>query len=116
VCSSFQWRGSLRPRFRLTTISTTITRIHKYTIRPALLHIAPEIKVEEEQSVWVDVIRAHFEAEDRLTYRKMGGQEMSKYTRWFTDNGAADRTSLQFVIRDLDYDPDSEKPRLFLVQ
>jgi hypothetical protein len=47
---------------RITAISTTVTRTHKYTISPGLLHIAPEITVEEEHSLWVDIVRAHFKA------------------------------------------------------
>jgi hypothetical protein len=101
---------------RITTVSTTVTRTHKYTITPGLLQLAPEITPKEEHSIWVDVLRAHFRAEDRLLHRKMNTQEISEYTRYFMDNGAAEGEPLEFVIRDLDYDLGKEKPGPFLVQ
>jgi hypothetical protein len=65
----------------------------------------------------VDVLKAHFAAEDRLLHKKMNQREMSMYTRAFMDNGVGDGDPLEFVVRDLDYEPeDPKKPGLFLVQ
>jgi hypothetical protein len=64
----------------------------------------------------VDVIRAHFEAEDRLVRLKMNRrEEMSEYTRHFMDNGVAEGEPLGFVIRDLAYGLEKKKPGLFLI-
>jgi hypothetical protein len=102
---------------KITAISTTFIRTHKYTINPAVLQIAPEITLKDEHSIWVDIIRAHVEAEDRLVHSKMNRQGMSGYTRFFMDNGAAEGEPLSFVVRDLDYDPNpKQKPGLFLVK
>ena len=92
---------------RIRVLSTTVIRTHKYMINAVVLHVAPEITLKEEHGLWVDVIRAHFKAEDRLTLHKMHQKEMSNYTRHFMDNGAADAEPLEFVISDWDYD--SEK-------
>ena len=91
---------------RITVLSTTAIRIHKYTLSPGLLQAAPEITIDEAASLWVDLVKAHFEADERLALQKISGREMSKYTRWFKDNGAGDLTPpLEFVVNDLDYDP-----------
>jgi hypothetical protein len=42
---------------------------------------------------------------------------MSRYTRHFMENGAAEGEPLEFLVNDLDYDEEEKKaPGLFLVQ
>src|SRR6476661_5178020 len=60
---------------RITVVSTTVARTHKYTITPGLLDIAPEIT--EDQTILVSAFKAHCEAEDRLLHLKINNQEMS---------------------------------------
>jgi hypothetical protein len=102
---------------RLTVLSTTVSRIHKYTIGPVVLQVAPEITLDDDRDLCVDVLKAHFRAEDRLVYQKLNRREISMYTRSFMDNGAGDdEERLQFLVRDIDDRPEDTKPKLFLVQ
>jgi hypothetical protein len=97
---------------RLTTVSTTIERIHKHSITPGLLDIAPEIEAEENPN-WVQVIRAHYKAEHDLIRRKVNSQEMSEFTRAFMDCGAAEAEQpLEFVIYDADNKEEKPGPTL----
>jgi hypothetical protein len=50
-------------KLRITTISTTVARTHKYTINLGFRETAPEITPKEGSEIWVDVLKAHFEAE-----------------------------------------------------
>jgi hypothetical protein len=93
---------------KLTVLSTTVVKIHKYSITPALLQVAPEIEIEE-QPVWAEVLRAHVKADSDLSYRKLDNVELSEFTRFFMDNGAAEGVPPEVIIGDLDYRKASEK-------
>ncbi|MBV8831697.1 MAG: hypothetical protein JO217_13580 [Acidobacteriaceae bacterium] len=90
---------------KIRVISTVVSRIQRYTVK-MLRDRAPEI---QERDMWAEVFYAHFIAEDNLNLDKLNTGHipglMSKFTRWFMDNGAGDRREPpEFIIHDPDFE------------
>ena len=58
-------------RLRITVLSTTVVRTHKYTITLSIRQVAPEITLKDRDAIFLEIIKAHFEAEEDPVYRKM---------------------------------------------